>query len=439
MSSRSRIAALLGAVLVLPAADCGNLGSVVPLLQLTVRASVRADAGETVGGANPRITDDGRYVFFDSAASDLVTGDANGKRDVFMKDRLTGLVELVTKDNLGFQLTKDSTLRAISGDGNFVLYHYDPPLPTDPVTAHGMLWVRDRAGATTRPVIDPADVFTYELNGGAISDDGLSVVFTTYSNDLSGYTNSPQFFQVLLSDLSFNPPVLRLVSSTTALGTTGGNNYSSTPDITADGQTVVFESQATNLQGVGTDGTYDVFLWARATGVLSVVSRTAGGVEADGHCTNPTVSADGRYVAFETTAPNLDPMRVAVRDRGDAAAVPPIPATTVSAYDEPYLGGLVLSVSPRISRGGRHVVFHTASSLLDGPGNGITHVFRRDLGTGGVVRASINNLGDQAEASAANGVVSFDGSWVVWQSFADNLVQGDANTAIDVFIRGPFP
>lgn len=424
MSSKLRLPALLAAALVLPASDCdGNLGGVTPLRQLTVRVSVKSDESETVGGSDPRFSGDGRFVAFDSTAPDLVTGDSNGKRDVFVKDRLTGEVELVSVTANGLQFDSDAFVEDISGDGDFVVFRV-PPAAGDPTR----LYRRDRPARETRPVLPNAAMPNYDCQGAAISDDGLSVVFYSYSDNL-GFTNSPQYFQVMLSDLSGNDAVLSLVSSTAANGAVGGNNYSSQPDVTADGTLVVFESNATNLQGVGTDGTYDVFLWTRSTGVLEVVSRTAAGVEADGTCTNPTISDDGRWVSFETTAPNLQPMRVALRDRQTP--------TTISAYDEAYLGGLVFSVSPTMSKNGRRVAWWTGVDVT-GPGNGRSHVYVFDRPGGTTFRASINDLGELANLNCVQPALSGDGRWIAWSSFADNLVTEDNNAAVDIFVRGPY-
>ncbi len=424
-------AALLAALGILSAAGCeGNIGDVEPIAVVTARLSVKADGSQVTAGANrARISGDGRFVAFLSGATDLVEGDINGKIDVFVKDRLTGGVELASVPENTPQEAGDSFLWDISSSGRFVVYGVQPG-----GVGNSMLFVRDRVLRTTRPVVEQVPALTNNVERGAISDDGRWVAWVTFSNNVTGFTNAPQSLQLFLSDMSTNPPGLTLISATTPLGTVGANANSFDPDITPDGAYVVFDSQATNLQGLGTDAPGDVYRWRRSDGALVVASISPAGPEANVFCGHPTVSDDGNVVAFEvapTAIGNMPNIWIAARDISAG--------TTTAVFLDPPCGGLCFSSEPRLSGNGRYVVWWTGSSSPLGPANGSTHVYRYDLQTLSVTRVSLNSLGEMGIGGSASPAVSGSGSWVAWHSSAANLVEDDTNGIFDVFVRGPLP
>jgi Tol biopolymer transport system component len=133
-----------------------------------------------------------------------------------------------------------------------------------------------------------------------ISGDGRRVVFESYATDL-GPGNDNGKTHVYLYDRVANA-VSRLSVTVTGMP---GNGSSRNPSISPDGRYVVFESTASNLVETDTNGASDVFLKDLSTGSLSRLSLTASGGQSNGPSVRATVSADGKWVAYESTASNL--------------------------------------------------------------------------------------------------------------------------------------
>src|SRR6266567_3491186 len=229
-----------------------TLGGRLAGAQTTVRVSVASDGTEgndvSMGSA---LSADGRFVAFDSAATDLVAGDTNRVSDVFVHDRQTGTTERVSVASDGAQGNGSSGLLsfafppALSADGRFVAF----------VSFATNLVASDTNGAT--------DVFVHDRQTGitervSVASDG-----------------------------------------------TEGNAASAGAALSADGRFVAFHSTATNLVAGDTNGKTDVFIHDRQTGITERVSVASGGTEGNGFSAEPALSADGRFVAFHNTATNL--------------------------------------------------------------------------------------------------------------------------------------
>jgi Tol biopolymer transport system component len=214
-----------------------------------------------------------------------------------------------------------------------------------------------------------------------------------------------------------------------------GNHHSAVPVITPNGRFVAFRSRASNLVGGDTNAREDVFLRDRLAGTTIRCSVSNAGIQADQDCINVSMSADGRYVAFESAASNLVP--------GDMNGVSDIFARDV-------LLGLTVAVSitptgatgssgsrlPSISGDGRFVAFQSsAHDLVTGDVNGVSDIFVRDLWLGATQLVSINAMGEQANAACAAPSISGNGRRVAFESAATNLVPGDVNAWTDVFVR----
>ena len=183
---------------------------------------------------------------------------------------------------------------------------------------------------------------------------------------------------------------------------------------------------------------------AGAAGVTSRVSVSSAGVQGNG--SNGTtlvtsISADGRFVTFNSTASNL----VA----GDSNAVGDVfvhdrqsGATTRVSVDSAGNQANGVSTRPAISADGRFLAFESAASnLVDGDTNGVADVFVHDLQTGTTTRVSLTNTGEQANGQSFGSTagpdlaLSADGRFIAFQSRATNLVAGDTNNQLDVFVR----
>ncbi|MEB3358527.1 MAG: type I secretion C-terminal target domain-containing protein [Synechococcales bacterium] len=222
------------------------------------------------------------------------------------------------------------------------------------------------------------------------------------------------------------------------------------PTISGDGRFVAFESEV-QLAGVFTS-VRDVFVRDTVTNTTEIVSVNSNGVQANGASFGPSISADGRFVAFETLATNLDTRDTAVDSDFDVYVRDRLTQTTILAsVNSQGQKGSGVSVNevlkdsdasePVMSPDGRFVVFEsTFTNLVPNDTNGVQDVFMHDLQTGITTRLSVDSNGNQANGSSGisfvkSGAISPDGRYVVFQSVANNLVPGDTNNAQDVFVR----
>jgi len=260
------------------------------------------------------ISADGRYVAFDSLASNLVAGDTNGTTDVFVHDRQTGLTERVSVESAGNQGNAYSFWPAISADGRYVAFESgasnlvvgDTALCGPPSYTHHCqdIFVHDRqTGLNELVSVDSAGNQGNDTSSqAAISADGRYVAFESWASNLvPGDTNGTTDVFVHDRQTGLN----ELVSVDSAGNQ--GHTYSSSPAISADGRHVTFSSAASNLVPGDTNSSGDVFVHDRQTGITERVSVDSGDNQADGASSSSVISADGRYVAFQSDAFNLVP------------------------------------------------------------------------------------------------------------------------------------
>jgi Tol biopolymer transport system component len=207
--------------------------------------------------------------------------------------------------------------------------------------------------------------------------------------------------------------------------------------ISSDGHHVVFVSSATNLTTISVNGSPQVYIRNLLTRTTRLVSVSNTGVAANGTCRMPRLSADGRYVVFETDATNLmnnDTNGVSdifIRDTAGTGQT-----QRVSRGDGTQgVQADGASRKPTISDDGRYVVFESdATNLVTGDTNGVADIFVRDRTAGTTRRVSVTLAGAEANAACSNGFISGDGAFVAFQSAASNLAS-PAVTAQNVFVR----
>src|SRR6266545_2953611 len=305
---RSRGAALV-AVLLLGVA--GSLWSVAAAQPTTVLLSAAPDGGEGVGpyfASPPSLSQDGAHVAFASAAANLVDGDSGGAVDVFVRDREedgSWRTTLVSSSVEGKPGNADSYAPSISADGDVVAFASEATnLDGGGGVGHPdvFLWHRDSKRVTriSRGLLGGlADGGSYSPS---ISADGSVVAFASDAADLvMGDLNGLTDVFVWKRD-----PVTRLVSLvrvvTRLLGEPKGNSYQ--PSVSARGERVAFVSMAADL-GPADGAQPNVYVYDLDAGATTLVSRGAGGEPADSSSFSPAISADGRYVAFDSAAGNL--------------------------------------------------------------------------------------------------------------------------------------
>lgn len=343
---------------------------------VTERVSVDSTSAQGNGNSgSASISADGRYVAFGSSATNLVANDTNLKSDVFVHDRVEGTTELVSVDSTGAQANGGSSSRSISADGRFVAFESSASnlVPDDTNTCGypPMTWncadifVRDRvAGTTERVSVDSAGV---QGNNESIypwisiSADGRFVAFLSQASNLvPGDSNSSQ--DVFLRDRESG--TTERVSVDSAGAQVWGR--SDRPSISADGRYVAFTSSASTLVAGDSNGDDDVFVRDRLIGTTERASLDSAGAEGNNWSDQPSISADGRYVAFTSDATNLVAgdtnsfFDVFVRDRVAGA-------TERVSVDSAGVQGQDHSSSPSISGDGRYVAFSAwAGNLVPG-------------------------------------------------------------------------
>ena len=354
---------------------------------ITVNAAGTASGNQGVGTIF-ELGADGRRVFFDSLATDLVSNDSNGLSDIFVRDRDLGVTQLVSVNASGTgSATGASTLPLSSANGRYVVFNSTasdlvPAFVDGNAGTAADLYIRDVDLGTTA-LVTPNATGTASANASSssleITPDGRYVVFTSAASDLvAGDTNGRS--DIFVRDVLAN--VTRLVS-VAASGTASANGTSANGVPSADGRYVAFESAASDLINGFVDGNgagRDVFLrdlTANATQLISV--RRTGGGSANGASNRPFISADGGLVVFLSAASDLvSPFvdgngafsDIFVRDRV-------YPGTAHVSRNAAGTAGANAALEPgEISRDGRVLGFSsTASDLASGDANGMTDVF----------------------------------------------------------------
>ncbi len=408
--------------------------------QTTWRVSVSSSGAQSDGpSSDQRISGDGRHVVFQSFASNLVAGDTNDLPDVFVHELETGATTLVSVSTSGAQGNHWSYARGTSADGRFVVFDSHATNLVSPDTNAGTdVFVRDRStGVTSRAsVASNGDQGNAYSGYASISADGRFVAFISGATNLvAGDTNG--WNDVFRHD--------RLTGETRRVSVRSdgaqGNLHSGRPSISSDGRFVAFESEASNFVTGDGNGGFDVFVHDTATGTTTCVSTTSSGVPGNADSEYCSISADGRYVSFTSLSSNLVAgdtnanADVFVRDRLLSRT---LRASTSSAG----LQGNSFAFLASVSGDGSCTVFSSpATNLVGGDVNGRFDVFVHDAITGITELASIDSAGVQGNSESGvdhTSHVSTGGRYVFFTSRAANLVPGDTNSAMDVFVHDRF-
>lgn len=403
--------------------------------QGTTRVSVDAAGLEVAdGGTVPRLSADGRYVVFQSESETLVPGDTNGTRDIFVHDRHTGVVVRASVNSAGVQGNSLSSWPTISANGRYVAFDsYSSNLVPGDTNLRRDVFVRDLvSGTTVRASVDSNGVQGDDDSDSPwISADGRYVAFCSVAENLDPADNTP-ISDVFLHDLQTGTTELVNVDSSGIQA----NHSSLAPMPSADGRYVIFTSRASNLVAGDANGAEDVFVRDRLLGITERVSVDSFGAEGDWDSGVGRFSPNGRYVVFPSLASNLVPgdtngfLDVFVRDLVTGV-------TERVSVDSTGVEGNLSSVGSSISADGRFVVFHSvATNLVPGDANGEDDVFLHDRRTGETRLVSVSSSGAQTDDGSALEWISADGRTIAFQSLASNLVPNDTNGWFDVFVHG---
>jgi len=383
----------------------------------------------------PSISADGRFIAFESTATNLVPGDTNNNSDVFVRDRLTEITTRISVNSTENQGKLDAFNPAISADGRFVAFESNSTkLVAADTNNTSDIFLHDRLnGSTTRVSVDATgqEGDRPSLNP-SISADGRFVAFESNSTNLvPGDTNNNS--DIFIRNIETNTTTRVSVNSTGNQGNIGSFN----PSISANGRWVVFDSLADNLVAGDTNSTRDIFLHEIPTNTTTRVSVNSSGNQGNSGSISAAISADGRFVAFESNASNLvtgdinGTSDIFVHDRlTNTTSMASINSTGDRANRS--------SFKPSISADARFVAFDSlADNLAPADTNGTNDIFVRDRDTATTTRISVNSEGQGADITSFNPAISATGNVVAFDSFATNLVPQDTNSSRDVFISHP--
>lgn len=447
----------------------------------TTRVSINSNGSQgNYRSGSASISANGRYVAFESAASNLVSGDTNSARDVFVHDRQTQKTDRVSISSKGIQANDDSYFPSISGNGRYVAFtslagnlaKNDANYFCDGPERCSDVYLHDReTGETIRVSVNSSGKQgNDESSEPSISSDGRYVTFTSRASNLvANDTNG-------VSDIFVHD---RMTLQTTRVSLSSNqiqsNDFSSSPSISSEGRYIAFASFATNLVSNDTnnycafswtDSCPDIFVHDRQTGITTLISLSTNGIQGNDLSTGPFISADGRYVSFSSNATNLvngdtnnscdsnydgvfaeNCADAFVHDRDTGETI------RISVADDGTEGN-GWSSSGSISTDGRYMVFSSSSSNLvsddtnyycdlnyDDIVENCPDVFVRDFARGKTTRVSIATNGTQGNGESESFSISGNGQFIAFSSYATNLVKKDTNGDYDVFVhdRGPLP
>jgi len=342
----------------------------------TSRISVATNGTQgNAASSSLSISADSRYVAFSSSATNLVTGDTNGMSDVFVHDRLTGNTSRVSVNATGVQGDGDSAISSISADGRYVAFS------------------------------------------------------SSATNLVAGDTNT--VFDVFVHD--------RLTRNTSRVsvstGGAEGNSGSGGPSISADGRYVAFASTASNLVLSDYNTEVDIFVRDRLKGTTTLVSQSSSGTTGNRGSYSPSISADGRYIVFDSPAYTLidghvgEYWDVFVRDQV-------LGTTMLVSVNSSGIQGNNASSTHSLSPDGRYIAFGSdATNLVNGDTNWMNDIFIRDMQTGAITRVSVSTPGMEADGDSDFNAISAGGTCIAFRSFATNLVDDDSNGVWDIFVH----
>jgi Tol biopolymer transport system component len=336
--------------------------------------------------SNPDISDSGQVIVYESLASDLASGDDNSVSDVFSYDTATGITSLLSVSPAGTVGDAGSSNVATCVSGNYVVFQSDAAnlTPGDSGSFRD-IFLRDTVmDETTRVSVFSSPAFT-EGNGDsqhpAVSSGGRFVVFQSDAANLVADDGNE------MTDIFVHDTLLRettRVSVSSSLSSPDGNGNSESPDISSDGVYIVFSSQASNLDSTKDDAgiNTDIFLHNQNTGVTRRITNSTIGNETDGSSIEPSISTDGSYIVFQSSATNL----------------------------------------------------------VTGDSNNETDIFVYDTALDSISIVSVSESGTQATLESTKPAISADGEYVVFQSETEDLVAGTIDFSGEANIyRAPRP
>lgn len=410
-------------VFAVSSATLANQPSIVSVNELGVQANWHS--------YKPTVSFDGRFIAFESDATNLVSGDTNARRDIFVKDTITGAVTRASVSSTSLQSTGSNYLSRISGNGRYMVFQSSSSnlVPGD-TNSKRDIFVRDLQALTTARVSVGSSGNQANNNSirSDISSDGRYVAFESDATNL------------VIGDVNLKRDIFvhDLITGTTEIVSIGtdeiqGNSGTLAFSISGDGRYVAFESAATNLVPNDTNGVRDIFVRNRFLGTTIRATTDANGFQSNGGSENPSLDS-GRYVSFESYASNLvaqdknDTRDIFVKDIETGSIV-------IASVSSQGVQASAKSEYSSLSDDGRYVVFRSqATNLAEGVTLGLGYIYFRDIILGLTSFVVENPIGPLTDASTQFiPAISGDGVYTVFES-TSILTPGDANGVSDIFI-----
>ena len=390
---------------------------------LVSRASGPHGANANNQSGSPSISGDGRFVAFESEARNLHPDARDYGYNIFVRDLETHKTVLVSRFAGSAGASGGGRSPSISADGRYVAY--------DGAVAPGVV------GVAVRDLVAKTTVLaSHEGGSPSISADGRYVAFTSNAANLHP-DDSDYGYDIYVRDLVGD--TTELVSRASGEQGADANGWSVAPSVSADGRFVAFQSEATNLDPGDTHPGNDVFVRDLETETTTLVRRTPGRDSAQFESGPPSISADGRFVAFESgrrsSVPQGEsyPGPVLVRDLKTHT-------TTLVSRSAGRRGAVGTGESPSISADGRLVAFRSGDELHPYDYNGHADIYVRDLKAHTTILASraSGKAGARGNGYSLTSSISANGRFVAFDSYASDLHPDDrgGRLNISIFARG---
>lgn len=433
-----------------------TVGSAYAADHATLRVSDLGTKESNDASFTPAVSADGRFVAFVSDASNLVPKDTNRKADVFVRDTKTGKISRVSVSGKGMQSNENSYNPSMSDDGRFIAFDsFASNLTPGDQNRKGDVFVHDRETGSTVRVSNGIDGKPTDGHSGyaSVSGDGRFVGFESLATNL------------VPNQQDYNSDVFLWSRETGAVewinrpmpGQMIANGSSGDAAVSRDGRFVAFASSAANLTVGDTNKRDDVYVRDRLYGTLIRVTLTNIGQETNEGSDSPSISDDGRFIAFESKSSNLLSRDLLQLDH--ARLIPHGTANPQTEGDTNFVGDVFVhdmqtglselvsvtdsgeqgneaSYGASISNDGMRVAYTSnATNLVPGDTNKKREVFLRDRKTGKTERVAVSGAGAQGNNLSSNPALTGDGRHVVFVSDATNLVPRDRNHEGDIFVR----
>ena len=404
----------------------------------TISSTKTTTNGEST---QPALDKTGKFVAFASDALNLSTS-ALGLSDVYLKNTQIGDLTLLSISSTGESGNSNSSNPSISDDGRYVVFQstannfagYDAAGNPIDNNSESDIFLKDTQDNSLKLVT--VKIGDGESINPKISADGRYVVFQSLASNFADDDNNGAY-DIYLRDLQKN--TLTLISSDAKK--VQGNNASISPSLSANGLNIAFASDADNLIGFTTipdatkpdvvktapidnNGNRDVFVKNVTTGEIQLISKNTKGLSANGVSDSPSLSADGQKIAFRSFA--MDLTASTVSDGGANIFVKDLTKNTTQQITLATDGTLANGESwnPVISPDGNYVAFlSNASNLIVDDTNNVADVFVKNLLTGDLTRFSDGGTGDATDVT-----FSGDSALITFSRWANASLSDVTNT-----------